>query len=69
MIYLLIAGTYVPICLVAMPLGWGITVIAVVGAMALLGIALKMVAFERCNGSATRCTSSWAGRRRWRHRC
>jgi hemolysin III len=46
-IYLLIAGTYVPICLVAMPLGWGITVIAVVGTMGLLGIALKMVAFER----------------------
>jgi hemolysin III len=46
-IYLLIAGTYVPICLVAMPLGWGITVITVVGTMGLLGIALKMVAFER----------------------
>lgn len=47
MIYLLIAGTYVPICLVAMPLGWGVTVMAIVGAMALLGIALKMLAFKR----------------------
>jgi hemolysin III len=47
MIYLLIAGTYVPICLVALPLGWGVTVMSVVGAMALLGIALKMLAFKR----------------------
>ena len=47
MIYLLIAGTYVPICLVAMPLDWGVTVMAIVGAMALLGIALKMLAFKR----------------------
>ena len=46
MIYLLIAGTYVPICLVAMPLDWGITVMAIVGSMALLGIALKMLAFK-----------------------
>lgn len=47
MIYLLIAGTYVPICLVAIPLKWGVTVISIVGAMALLGIALKMLAFHR----------------------
>jgi hemolysin III len=47
MIYLLIAGTYVPICLVAMPRDWGLTMVSVVGAMALLGIALKMLAFKR----------------------
>jgi len=47
MIYLLIAGTYVPICLVAMPLGWGVTFISIVGAMAVLGITLKMLAFKR----------------------
>ena len=47
MIYLLIAGTYVPICLVAMPLGWGVTFISIVGTMALLGIALKMLAFKQ----------------------
>ncbi len=46
-IYLLIAGTYVPFCLVAMPLGWGVTFISIVSAMAVLGIALKMVAFKR----------------------
>ena len=47
MIYLLIAGTYVPICLVALPLGWGITMVSVVGGLAVLGIALKMLAFSR----------------------
>jgi len=47
MIYLLIAGTYVPICLVALPLDWGISVMAIVGGMAVLGIALKMFAFNR----------------------
>ena len=47
MIYLLIAGTYVPICLVALPLGWGITMVSVVGGMAVVGIALKMLAFNR----------------------
>ena len=47
MIYLLIAGTYVPICLVALPLGWGITMVSVVGGMAVVGIALKMLAFDR----------------------
>jgi hemolysin III len=47
MIYLLIAGTYVPICLVALPLGWGITMVSIVGGLAVLGIALKMLAFSR----------------------
>src|SRR5262245_57272377 len=49
MIYLLIAGTYVPLCLVAMPHGWGITMVSIVGGMAVLGITLKMVAFQRLN--------------------
>jgi hemolysin III len=47
MIYLLIAGTYVPICLVALPPEWGIPMIAVVGAMGLTGMILKAVAFRR----------------------
>ena len=47
MIYLLIAGSYVPLCLVAMPLTWGVTVMSVVGAMALFGIAIKMLAFKQ----------------------
>lgn len=47
MIYLLIAGTYVPICLVALPLAWGVSLLSVVGAMGLLGIVLKVFAVQR----------------------
>jgi hemolysin III len=47
MIYLLIAGTYAPICLVVLPPAWGIPVLAAVTAMAVLGVTLKLVAFER----------------------
>jgi hemolysin III len=45
MIFLLIAGTYVPFCLVALPRTWGIPVLAIVGAMAAFGIVIKVVAF------------------------
>jgi hemolysin III len=47
MIYLLIAGTYVPICLVALPAVWGVPMMSVVGALGLLGVLLKAVAFQR----------------------
>ena len=47
MIYLLITGTYVPVCLLALPPEWGIPMLSVVGAGALLGIVLKLVAFHR----------------------
>ncbi|MAT03963.1 MAG: hemolysin III [Acidimicrobiaceae bacterium] len=47
MIYLLIAGTYVPICLLALPPAWGIPLLAVVGGLALLGIVIKLVAFRK----------------------
>jgi hemolysin III len=47
MIYLLIAGTYVPICLVALPASWGIPMLAVVGGLGLIGVVLKAVAFRR----------------------
>ena len=43
MIYLLIAGTYVPICLVAMPRDWGLTMVSVVGAMARSTLATAWV--------------------------
>jgi hemolysin III len=46
-IYLLIAGTYVPLCIIVMPPSWGIPVLCVVGVGALTGIALKIFAFER----------------------
>jgi hemolysin III len=47
MIYLLIAGTYVPTCLVGLPLRWGIPLLAVVGVGAVTGVVLKLAAFHR----------------------
>ncbi len=47
MIYLLIAGTYVPICLVALPLAWGIPLLAVVGGLGVLGMVIKLVHIQR----------------------
>jgi hemolysin III len=47
MIFLLIAGTYVPFCLVALPRRWGIPMLAVVGGLAGVGVMLKVVAWGR----------------------
>ena len=47
MIYLLIAGTYMPLCLVALPPGWGIPLLAVIGVIALTGVLWKLLAFNR----------------------
>jgi hemolysin III len=47
MIYLLIAGTYVPFCLVALPPAWGIPMLAVVGGLAVVGMVLKLALFHR----------------------
>ncbi len=47
MIFLLIAGTYTPLCLVTLPPAWGLPVLAAVGATAVVGVVLKLVAFER----------------------
>jgi hemolysin III len=47
MIYLLIAGTYVPMCVIVLPRAWGIPMLAVVVAAAVLGIVLKVTAFQR----------------------
>lgn len=44
MIYLLIAGTYVPICLLALPPAWGIPLLSVVGVLGLIGIVIKLAA-------------------------
>ena len=46
-IYLLIAGTYVPFCLIAVPLSWGIPMLALVGSIAVIGVTLKLAAFGR----------------------
>jgi hemolysin III len=45
-IYLLIAGTYVPLCLVALPRSWGIPMLVAVGALAVLGMVLKLAWFH-----------------------
>lgn len=42
MIYLLIAGTYVPICLVALPPSWGIPLLVTVGFLGALGMVIKL---------------------------
>ncbi len=47
MIYVLIAGTYTPVCLLALPLRWGVPLLSVVWAGAIVGIVCKCVAFER----------------------
>jgi hemolysin III len=47
MIYFLIAGSYAPICLVALPRSWGIPLLSVVGGLAVLGVVVKLVAFSR----------------------
>ncbi len=47
MIYLLIAGTYVPLCLVAMPPSWGIPMLAIIGVMAIAGVVMKILLFDR----------------------
>lgn len=47
MIYLLIAGTYVPLCLVALPLRWGIPLLATVTAFGILGMVIKLSGARR----------------------
>lgn len=47
MIYVLIAGTYTPLCLVALPRSWGIPVLCVVWAGAITGMVMKLAAFSR----------------------
>jgi hemolysin III len=46
MIYLLIAGTYVPLCLVAMPPSWGVPMLAIIGGLAVVGVVLKLAFFH-----------------------
>jgi hemolysin III len=46
-IYLVIAGSYTPVCVIALPRAWGVPILAIVWAGALLGIGLKVFGFER----------------------
>jgi hemolysin III len=55
MIFVLIAGSYTPICLVALPPQWGIPLLVVVWVTALAGITVKMLKVT-ANGDAS---GSW----------
>ena len=50
MIYLLIAGTYAPLCLIALPPAWGIPLLATVTAIGLAGIVIKLTPIRRLQG-------------------
>lgn len=62
MIYLLIAGTYAPICLAALPPAWGIPLLAAVGAIGLTGMTIKLVGWRRLDplGYALYPVMGWA---------
>ena len=47
MIFVLIAGSYTPLCIVALPSSWGVPLLVIVWALGVLGIALKVFGFER----------------------
>lgn len=55
MIYVLIAGTYTPVCLIALPAIWGIPMLVVAWVTALAGVILKMVRL----GTDGRSVGSW----------
>ena len=64
MIFLLIAGTYTPICLLALPPEWGIPTLIVVWVVALAGVTIKMVklgAGADSAGSWLYIVLGWAG--------
>ncbi|MFV0524905.1 MAG: PAQR family membrane homeostasis protein TrhA [Acidimicrobiales bacterium] len=46
MIYLLIAGTYAPVCLIALPRSWGVPILALVAAGGAAGAIVKLTAFS-----------------------
>lgn len=56
MIFLLIAGTYTPVCLVALPRAWGIPMLVVAWVTALAGVIMKVV---RIGSEATGGSGSW----------
>ncbi len=62
MIYLLIAGTYAPICLVALPTEWGIPLLGAVGGVAVVGMVLKLSGRRRLDriGYVLYPTMGWA---------
>ena len=47
MIYILITGTYTPICLVALPGAWGWSLLSVIGGLAVSGIILTLFVLNK----------------------
>jgi hemolysin III len=47
MIFVLIAGSYTPLCVIALPRRWGIPLLALVWVVGIIGIALKVFGFHR----------------------
>ena len=60
-IYLLIAGTYTPLCLVPLRGAWGWSLFGVVWGMACSGASARLPGGRRRAGWASCCTWSWAG--------
>ncbi|MGI5920908.1 MAG: PAQR family membrane homeostasis protein TrhA [Syntrophomonadaceae bacterium] len=46
MIYVLIAGTYTPICIIALPKVWGLSLLVSIWVLALIGIILTLIWFS-----------------------
>jgi hemolysin III len=47
MIFVLIAGTYTPVCLLGLPRSWGLPMLALAWTVAILGIVLRLTSFNR----------------------
>lgn len=53
MIFLLIAGTYTPVCLIALPAVWGLPMLVTAWVTALAGVIMKMVRVGSGRGSGS----------------
>lgn len=61
MIFILIAGTYTPVCLLTLPKPSGLMLLAAVWGIALVGILSKASGSPVQNGFPLFCISQWAG--------
>lgn len=61
-IYVLIAGSYTPLCLLVLPKPYGVPLLATVWAACIAGVVMKLVRFERSHriGFALYLTMGWA---------
>lgn len=61
-IYVLIAGSYTPVCLLVLPTSYGVPLLATLWAAGIAGVVMKLVSFERSQriGFALYLTMGWA---------